>query len=282
LPDNGAFSFLSVFIRIHLWPFFEERGRSAPNIEEVLRMSTEIRLQPSHFSRPERRRVLQVIVYGHSALFYWWPLWAAGYIMALLTWLHPDQVLIGGKPETFNVSRNLGVIYTLLLLLLIVITSTNIRGMKAALIIVALGFFAILFAYLDWWDEILSLVGREHVYMNLGFYLFSSAVLCVIWLVTVFFIDHLSFWRFRPGQITHEYLGGIVDKSYDTDNMILRKRQDDLFRHWVIGLGSGDLRMQTMGGRGVELDIANVLFVVGKMSRIERLIATKPDMPQQA
>ena len=29
--------------------------------------------------------VLQVIVYGHSGLFYWWPLWAAGYVMALLT-----------------------------------------------------------------------------------------------------------------------------------------------------------------------------------------------------
>jgi hypothetical protein len=245
-------------------------------------MTTAIQPAPGPSRHPETAEVLQVIVYGHSALFYWWPLWAAGYVMALLTWLHPDQVIIGSKPETFHASRNLGVIYTLLLLLLIVITSTNVRGLKAALIIVALGFFAILFAYLDWWDEILSLVGREHVYMNLGFYLFSSTVLCVVWLVTVFFIDHLSFWRFRPGQITHEYLGGIVDKSYDTDNMILRKRQDDLFRHWVVGLGSGDLHMQTMGGRGVELDVANVLFVMGKMSRIERLIATKPDAPQQA
>ena len=69
---------------------------------------------------------------------------------------------------------------------------------------------------------------------------------------------------------------------YDTDNMILLKRQDDLFRHWVIGLGSGDLHMQTMGGRGVEMHVANVLFVIGKISRIQRLIATKPDVPEQA
>ena len=73
-----------------------------------------------------------------------------------------------------------------------------------------------------------------------------------------------------------------MDKSYDTDNMILLKRQDDLFRHWVIGLGSGDLHMQTMGGRGVEMNVANVLFVIGKISRIQRLIATKPDVPEQA
>ena len=72
------------------------------------------------------------------------------------------------------------------------------------------------------------------------------------------------------------------DKSYDTDNMILQKRQDDLFRHWIIGLGSGDLHLQTMGGRGVEENVANVLFVIGKMSKIQRLIATKPDVPEEA
>ena len=223
-----------------------------------------------------------MIVYGHSALFYWWPLWVAGYIMALLTWLHHDQVIIGGKPELFHPSQNLGVIYTLLFLLLIVITSARVRGMKAALIIAGLAFLTLLFVHLDWWDAILGWLGHQSICMSLGFYLFSSTVLCVIWLVTVFFIDHLSFWRFRPGQVTHEYLGGVVDKSYDTDNMILLKRQDDLFRHWVIGLGSGDLHMQTMGGRGVEMNVENVLFVIGKISRIQRLIATKPDVPQQA
>ena len=40
--------------------------------------------------------------------------------------------------------------------------------------------------------------------------------------------------------------------------------------------------MQTMGGRGVGLNVANVLFVIGKMSKIQRFIATKPDVPQQA
>ena len=104
----------------------------------------------------------------------------------------------------------------------------------------------------------------------------------MVWLVTFVVIDHLSFWRFRPGQVTHEYLGGVVDKSYDTDNMIFSKRQDDLFRHWIIGLGSGDLHMQTMGGRGMDMNVGNVLFVGAKMFKIQRLIATKPDEPQQA
>jgi hypothetical protein len=238
---------------------------------------------PVHSPQPERAKVVQVIVYGHSALFYWWPLWVAGYVMAVLTWLHHDQVVIAGRQEWFYPSRNLGVIYILLLLLLIVVTSAKIKGMKAALIIAALSFLVLLFVHLEWWDAILSWIGQQSISLSLGFYLCCSSLLFAVWLVSVLVIDHLSFWRFRPGQVTHEYLGGIVNNSYDTDNMsISLNRQDDFFRHWIIGFGSGDLHMQTMGGRGLNLNVVNVLFVGARMHRIQRLIATKPDVPQQA
>jgi hypothetical protein len=243
--------------------------------------STDIQPAIVHSDHP-KAAVLEVTVYAHSALFYWWPLWVAGYVMALLTWLHHEQAVIGSKPEWFHPSRNPGVIYTLLLLLLILVTSAKIKGMRAALIIATLAFFALLFAHLNWWQAILGWIGDQSISMSLGFYLFSSTLLFVAWFISVFFVDHLSFWRFRPGQVTHEYLGGIVDKSYDTDNMTILKRQDDIFRHWVIGLGSGDLNLQTMGGRGVEMNVPSVLFVIGKISRIQRLIATKPDVPEQA
>jgi hypothetical protein len=32
-------------------------------------------------------RVREVRVYSHSPLFYWWPVWAVGYILALVTYL---------------------------------------------------------------------------------------------------------------------------------------------------------------------------------------------------
>jgi hypothetical protein len=244
-------------------------------------MSTELQPAPGQ-SRHPKAEVLQVIVYGHSALFYWWPLWVAGYVMALLTWLHHDEVTLGGRREWFYPSQNLGVIYTLLFLLLIAITSARVRGMKGALIIAGLAFLTLFFVHMNWWDAVLSWLGDQSINLSLGFYLFSSTLLFLAWVITVFVIDHLSFWRFRPGQVTHEFLGGIVDKSWDTDNMVFQKRQDDLFRHWVIGFGSGDLTMQTMGGRGQESNVVNVLFVIGKISRIQRLIATKPDVPEQA
>lgn len=40
--------------------------------------------------------------------------------------------------------------------------------------------------------------------------------------------------------------------------------------------------MQTMGGQVQEETVANVLFVIGKIARIQRLVATKPDVPTQA
>lgn len=75
-------------------------------------MSTETQPVLGHSGHPQPVEASQVIVYGHSGLFYWWPLWVAGYVMALLTWLHHDQVVIGNQSEWFHSSRNLGVIYT--------------------------------------------------------------------------------------------------------------------------------------------------------------------------
>ncbi|QVL34084.1 hypothetical protein KIH39_09305 [Telmatocola sphagniphila] len=225
----------------------------------------------------------QVIVVGHSAIFYWWPLWVAGYIMSLLTWSNHDQVQIGSKMEWFYRGRDLGVIYTSLLLLLILISSTKIKGMKAALLIAAASFLILFSVHLEWWGVILGWFGNQSISLSLGYYLFSSTLLLVVWATSVFFVDRLSFWRFRPGQVTHEFLGGIVNNTYDTQNMTISlNRQDDFFRHWIIGMGSGDLHIRTMGGRGVEMFVTNVLFVGSKMKKIQALIATKPAVPLEA
>ena len=164
----------------------------------------------------------------------------------------------------------------------VLITNTYMRGLVSLIVVLVIGFLALLFAYLGWWEDIFGWFGHQPVYMNLGFYAFFSTAVLLIWSLTVFVFDHLSFWRVRPGQVTNEYIMGAVESSYDTDNMVFTKQQDDLFRHWVLGLGSGDLQMQTMGGRGVVAKVSNVLFLNAKVARIQRLIATKPDVPQQA
>jgi hypothetical protein len=223
-----------------------------------------------------------VIVYGHSWIFYWWPVWLVGYVMAIVTWLHPVRVELDGAWVLFSSRTSLGVIYAIVVLLTILVTNTNMRGLVSLVVVLSVGFLALLFAYLGWWPEILRWFGQQTVYMDLGFYLFLSTGLLLIWLLVVLVFDHLSFWRIRPGQVTHEYVLGAVESSYDTDNMVFTKQQADLFRNWILGFGSGDLQMQTMGGRGVVAKVANVLFLNARMARIQQLIATKPDVPQQA
>ena len=89
--------------------------------------------------------------------------------------------------------------------------------------------------------------------------------------------DRASYWLIKPGQITQEFVFGAGSKSYDTTNMVLEKFQGDLFRNWVIGLGSGDLRIQTMGANHDTIDIPNVLFVTRKVALSQEMISIKPD-----
>ena len=231
-------------------------------------------------ARVEVAKTPQVIIYGHSWLFYWWPVWVLGYVMALLTWLHPVGVQIGNFSVLVSSSTILGVIYALVILLTILITNTKMRGVASLVVVLVIGFLVLLLAYLDWWPDILTWFGNRTVFMDLGFYLFFSTGLLLLWLLTIFVFDRLSFWRVRPGQLTHEYVLGAVENSYDTDNMVFTKQQNELFRHWILGLGSGDLEMQTMGGRGIVAKVSNVLFLNWKVSKIQSLIATKPDVPQ--
>jgi hypothetical protein len=175
-----------------------------------------------------------------------------------------------------------GVYFTVLLILLILVTKVRIRAAVSVIVIFAVAFLVVLFAYLHCWDRIMSWFGNQTPYLDLGFYLFFSTAVLLLWFLTVFVFDRLSFWRVRPGQITHEYIVGAVDRSYDTDNMVFTKRQGDLFRHLILGLGSGDLHIQTMGGMGVVEVAPNVLFASARVTQIQRLIATKPDISAEA
>jgi hypothetical protein len=80
----------------------------------------------------------------------------------------------------------------------------------------------------------------------------------------------------RPGQITHETVIGGAEKSYDTRGMVFEKHRGDLFRHWVLGFGSGDIQISTTGAKRETLYVPNVLFVNSKINEIQHLIAMKP------
>jgi hypothetical protein len=70
---------------------------------------------------------------------------------------------------------------------------------------------------------------------------------------------------------------GASERSYDTENMSFEKRRNDVFRHWLLGMGSGDLIINAFnGGHPEVIEIPNVLFIGMKIRAVQQMIAMKP------
>jgi hypothetical protein len=225
----------------------------------------------------EQHKQLELRLYSHSNLYYWWPVWVVGYVMALLTAWQGETVQVGGIPERFHPSGSVGVAFFVVLFLVILMTNVSLRGTASVVAVLVIILATVLLAWFGWWDPILGWAGRLRVHLNLGAYLTFSTLMLLVWLLTVFGFDRTSYWLIKPGQITQEFVFGAGSKSYDTTNMVLEKFQSDLFKNWIIGLGTGDLRIQTMGTQHDTIDIPNVLFVTRKVALIQEMIAIKPD-----
>jgi hypothetical protein len=113
--------------------------------------------------------------------------------------------------------------------------------------------------------------------MNMGFYVFLSTLVLIVWAFFVFVYDRLTYCRVTPGQFTQDTVIGGAQKSYDTRGMVFEKNRQDLFRHWILGFGSGDIEISTIGARRESFSIPNVLFVDAKVGEIQKMIAMQPD-----
>lgn len=227
---------------------------------------------------PDPSVLPEVRLYSHSTLVYWWPAWVTGYIMAFLTYWQGGVVRLDeAKRDSVITTSATGLTFTVVLLLVILFTNVRIRGMASLATLLALAFIVTLLAWLGWWDDILRAIPELSVQMNLGFYLVFSTVLFIAWALTVFVFDRMVYWRVRPGQLTEERVIGGGEVSFDTRGMLFEQHADDFFRHIVLGLGAGDLRLLTTGARKESIEIPNVLFAQSKVRKIQRLVAVKPD-----
>ena len=240
-------------------------------------MSTAVSGHPVDTVAPHAMAPAEIRIYSHSMIFYWWPVWVVGYLLALVT-------LIQGQPTDFadtqvmiHPSRSLGVIFTFTFLLVIVMTHFAVRGVASITVIIAAIAATLFLAYVGWWDSVLRAVGNLAIYMNLGFYVFFSTALFLIWAFEAFVMCHFDYYVVRPGQLMHyTFLGGGED-TFDTRGMSVIKMQSDVFRHYILGLGSGDLHVAATGARSANFVIHNVLFVGQKLEKIQMLVALKPD-----
>jgi hypothetical protein len=253
-------------------------------------------------------------VVSHTTLFYWWPVWAIGFVMALVTYLGGHQMAIvptgtvaveGRQVEGFDeardvlvapagrhlphedideprqphvlmaTSKNLGGIFVLVLLVVILVTNVPLRGLWSILAILSVVALSLFLALMDWWDPILRFFGLLQIYINAFGYLAIASTLFVAWLLTTFLFDRRIYMVFTPGQFRVHLEIGQGETAFDTLGMMVHKRQDDLFRHWVLGLGSGDLVVKTGGSTQQTFEIPNVLFVGQKIRLIEEMLQEK-------
>src|SRR5262249_5667437 len=133
-------------------------------------------------------------------------------------------------------SKNVGVFYAMVLLLVILITNVPLRGLWSVVVIVVIVMLSVIFALLDCWDKILNALGQLAIHINRGGYVTISLVLFVMWLISLLFFDRQIYMIFTPGQlrVCTEIGGGEV--AYDTQGMVIQKERSDLFRHWILGL----------------------------------------------
>jgi hypothetical protein len=252
-------------------------------------------------------------IYSHSSLFYWWPVWALGFLLTLISLIDNTRALhvpadaqvkaIEGStdyrlsspnsgPEMDNVldkyrddkkkedrkrpprisHRNwMGAVFCSVLLIVIIITNVPLRGLWSVITIISIVLLAVILRLADLWDDIFYAIGVLHIFVGMAGYLFISTVLFIMWLVTMFVFDRQIYITFQAGQmkVCDEVGGG--EKAYDTMGMSIEKHRDDLFRHWVLGLGSGDLTVRTSGATTHEIKLPNVLFIGKKLKQIEDL-----------
>jgi hypothetical protein len=267
----------------------------------------------------------EIRIVSHSTLFYWWPVWAVGFIMALIT-LIDGHVLAVVPPETevahitekwtapikgsenksvdlqgrdvlvpkhkatkehpnaklekpylkMARNKNLGVIFCTILLLVIAITNIPLRGLWSVIVIVVIVFTTIIFGLVGWWQHIVDAIELLDIRINLAGYLVISTVLLIIWLITLFLFDQQIYMVFTPGQLRVRLEIGEGETAYDTRGMTIQKQRSDLFRHWILGLGSGDLIVNTSGAQVHHFDLPNVLFVGRKVKEIEEMLRAMP------
>jgi hypothetical protein len=254
----------------------------------------------------------EIVIISHSTIFYWWPVWLVGFLMAALTYLSghvmafvppgtvaessrtvdghdgPRDVLVlppgsqlpmdraTGEPLQprlrMAASNNPGVIFTITLCLVIVITNVHMRGLWSVVVIMAIAFVAVALAVLGWWDVILNTFGLIDIHINALGYVSISLFLFLIWALTFLLYDRRMATIFSRGQVRVRTVIGGGEATYDTLGMRVEKHTDDFFRHWLLGFGSGDLTVQTSGTNAAQFEIPNVIFINRKLELIRRML----------
>lgn len=264
---------------------------------------------------PADERVDHIVIYGHSNLFYWWPVWAACFILAGWTYLDAfqmaavppgsqlaDQVEITGFAEPrdaivappgkhFSVAPGTsksvqadmtvaggngpGVIFVMTVILVAIVSTVTLRGLLSVIALIGIFATVLALALLGWWDDIFRFFGGLDIRINAAGYLFLGIPLFLIWVFVIFVMDRQHYAVFDEGQIRYVLDIGDGVKVADVAGSTVEKRRSDVFRHWLLGFGTGDLHIRTGGVNGVIIDLENVFNINRKLRIINSKLQQK-------
>jgi hypothetical protein len=186
-------------------------------------------------------RPTEVVIISHSPLFYWWPVWAVGFLIAGLSYWQGLQVAFvprgtvaekgarvqghdgnrdvlvapagrslpaADDPEELKqprlrmtTSNNPGIIWAMTLLLIIIITHVELRGVWSLVVIGFLGFSTVLLAVLGLWDPILRAIGVIDIHINAFGYLSISLFVFAVWLLMFLVFDRMKYIILTRGRL---------------------------------------------------------------------------------
>ncbi|HKB38014.1 MAG TPA: hypothetical protein VKD72_16320 [Gemmataceae bacterium] len=269
-------------------------------------------IQPVPVTVVPDERPVEVVIISHSPLFYWWPVWAVGFLMAALSYWRgyqvafvppgttverevqvrgqegPRDILIvpegqalpaASDPDQLAqprlrmaVSNDPGVVWAMTLLLVIVVTHVKLRGAWSLVAIILLGSTTVLFGVLGLWDPILRGLRFIDIHINAFGYLSISLFLFVLWLIMFLVFDRLTYMIFTRGRLRVRKAIGEGEKVFDMRGMVFQRHRDDMFRHWLLGFGTADLTVFTSGANAQQIEMPNVFGIGRKLALINKML----------
>jgi hypothetical protein len=271
-------------------------------------------------SAPAQQTRREIVIVSHSSLFYWWPVWAVGFLMGIVSMFGSRVATIPHDSETFHKARDVivkdaegntktfenrdvivapkdhaatptplhvwaskkpGLIFAAVLLLVIGITNVPLRGLWSVIVIIFVVSLIIILALAGVLEMILGWLFDFDIRINAAGYFIIATPLFVLWLLIFLFFDRQIYMVFTPGQLRVKLEIGDAETAYDTTGMTIQKQRSDLFRHWILGMGSGDLIVRTSGAQAHHFDMPNVLFLGRRVREIEDMLRSRQVVERQ-
>ncbi|MDB5308599.1 MAG: hypothetical protein JWO38_2801 [Gemmataceae bacterium] len=268
---------------------------------------------PADPGQSPAQRITSIMVYGHSNLLYWWPVWLVSFILAGVTYFEgqqmavvpkgtvvkhglivdgaPHDVLIAPEGTSFGLAReegqaatpgmtvssnnSLGVLFVATLVVVALASTILLRGLVSLVALVLMITLVVTLALFDLWNDVLLFLGGLDIRMNAAGYLAVGIPLLVAWLLVIFVYDRAHYVVFDQGQIRYVLEVGDNEVALQAEGAVVEKKRNDVFRHWLLGFGTGDLVIRVGGPNGQAIELENVINISKKLVLIDKMLKEK-------